>query len=231
MNLIRKSAPKFRANAVINGKQIVEKFGLDQYLGRKNGILFFYPKDFSSICQIKIRGFQEKPWEFEKRESIVTGYSADSEETHLACLDTCLAKGGIKGITFPLIADVSKTIALNYGILGAEYAYENEKKVWSFNGVPVALRSTFLIDKDGIIRHQTINDFSFEKNADEYLYLIDALYLVKKMVKNVLHICRNGMRKLHYHLKMAMNILFIISLTFFNWPNPNIEDYSSFVEN
>ena len=134
MNLIGKRAPRFKTTAVINGKQIVEKFGLDQYVGRKNVILFFYPKDFSSIWPVEIRAFQEKLSEFEKRETAVVGCSTDSEETHLPCLNTSHENGGIRGITFPLIADVSKTIAHNYGVLGGEYEYDNEKKVWSFNG-------------------------------------------------------------------------------------------------
>ena len=125
-------------------------------------------------------GFQEKLGEFEKRETAVVGCSIDSEESHLACLGTSHEKGGIKGITFPLITDVSKTIALNYGVLGSEYAYGSVKKVWSFNGAPVTLRSTFLIDKDGIIRHQSINYFSLGRNAEEYLHLVDAQLLVEK---------------------------------------------------
>ncbi len=174
MNLVGKRAPKIKAAAVINGEELVEKFSLDQYFGKKNIILFFYPKDFSSVCLAENHAFQEKLEEFEKRDAIVIGCSTDTEETHLAWLNTPRENGGIHGVTFPIIADTSKVIALNYGVLGGEYSFDDEKKLWSFNGAPVALRGTFLIDKDGIVRHQSINDFPLVRNADEYLRLLDA---------------------------------------------------------
>lgn len=180
MNLIGKRAPKIKTAAVINGKDIVEKFSLDQYFGKKNIILFFYPKDFSSICPTEVNAFQENLEEFEKRDAVVIGCSTDTEETHLAWLHTPKKNGGIKGVTFPLISDTSKVIALNYGVLGGEYSYDAEKKVWSFIGAPIAMRSTFLIDKDGIIRHQSINDFPLGRDMSQYLRLLEAHANVEK---------------------------------------------------
>ena len=88
MALVGKKAPHFTAGAVINGEEIVENFSLDQYLGKKNVLFFFYPKDFTFVCPTEIHAFQEKLKEFEKRNTIVIGCSTDSEETHLAWLNT-----------------------------------------------------------------------------------------------------------------------------------------------
>ena len=116
MSLVGKSAPVFNAAAVINGEEIVENFSLDQYIGKKEVMFFFYPKDFTFVCPTEILAFQEKLAEFEKRGVQVVGISCDTEETHLAWLMTPKANGGIEGVTYPLVADSSKTIANNYGV-------------------------------------------------------------------------------------------------------------------
>ena len=174
MALVGKKAPHFTAGAVINGEEIVENFSLDQYIGKKHVILFFYPKDFTFVCPTEIHAFQEKLAEFEKRNTVVIGCSTDTEETHLAWLNTSKDHGGIQGVTFPIIADAAKVISMNFGVLGGEYAYNNDTKTWSFNGAPIAFRGTFLIDKEGIVRHESINDFPLGRNIDEYLRLLDA---------------------------------------------------------
>ncbi|MGF2410871.1 peroxiredoxin [Ferruginibacter sp.] len=174
MALVGKKAPHFTAGAVINGEEIVENFSLDQYIGKKHVILFFYPKDFTFVCPTEIHAFQEKLAGFEKRNTVVIGCSTDTEETHLAWLNTSKDHGGIQGVTFPIIADAAKVISMNFGVLGGEYAYNNDTKTWSFNGVPIAFRGTFLIDKEGIVRHESINDFPLGRNIDEYLRLLDA---------------------------------------------------------
>lgn len=174
MSLVGKKAPKISAGAVINGEEIVENFSLDQYLGKKNVILFFYPKDFTFVCPTEIHAFQEKLAEFEQRDTIVIGCSTDTEETHLAWLSTPKDNGGIEGVTYPLIGDASKIISMNYGVLGGTYQFNNENNTWSFNGIPVAYRGTFLIDKEGIVRHASVNDLPLGRNIDEYLRLVDA---------------------------------------------------------
>ena len=180
MSLVGKKAPQISAGAVINGEEIVENFSLDQYLGKKNVVLFFYPKDFTFVCPTEIHAFQEKLEEFEQRDTIVIGCSTDTEETHLAWLGTPRDNGGIEGITFPLIADGSKIVSLNYGVLGGTYQFYNDTNTWSFNGIPVAYRGTFLIDKEGIVRHASVNDLPLGRNIDEYLRIVDAQIHVEK---------------------------------------------------
>jgi peroxiredoxin (alkyl hydroperoxide reductase subunit C) len=173
MSLVGKKAPQFRAPAIINGIEIADDFSLDQYLGQKEVILFFYPKDFTFVCPTEILTFQSLLPEFEKRNVAVVGVSTDTPETHLAWLLTPKKSGGIQGVTFPLVADVSKTIATNYGVLGGDWDY-NEDGELVFDGAPIALRGTFLIDKEGIVRHEYINFFPLGRNIQDTLRIVDA---------------------------------------------------------
>ena len=178
-NLIGKKAPKFSATAVVNGGEIVEGFSLDQYLGKKHVIFFFYPLDFTFVCPTEILAFQEKMDEFEKRNVAVVGCSIDSEFSHWAWLNTELKDGGIKGVKYPLVSDLSKTISENYGVLAGEYDYDEEGNA-IFNGAPVAYRGLFLIDKDGIVRHNVINDLPLGRSIDEAIRMVDALQYFEK---------------------------------------------------
>jgi peroxiredoxin 2/4 len=179
MSLVLKKAPSFSAPAVINGDEIVENFSLDQYLGKQEVIFFFWPKDFTFVCPTEIIAFQEQLAHFEERNVAVVGCSTDTEETHLAWLSTPKDKGGIHGVMYPLVADTAKTIATNYGVLGGEYTY-NEEGDFVFEGNPTALRGTFLIDKNGIVRHCVINDYPLGRNIDDALRMVDALQYVEK---------------------------------------------------
>jgi len=179
MSLVGKKAPIFKSGAVINGEEIVEEFSLEQYIGQKDVIFFFYPKDFTFVCPTEILAFQEKLAEFEKRGVAVIGASTDTEETHLAWLLTPQENGGIEGVTYPLVADASKTIANNFGVLAGDWNY-NEEGELIFEGTPVAYRGTFLIDKEGIVRHETINDLPLGRNIDEMLRVVDAWQHVEK---------------------------------------------------
>jgi peroxiredoxin (alkyl hydroperoxide reductase subunit C) len=179
MSIVRKKAPAFSAGAVINGEEIVYDFSLDQFLGKKYVVFFFYPKDFTYVCPTEILAFQEKLAEFESRDVAVVGCSTDTPETHLAWLMTPKKNGGIEGVTYPLVADTAKTIATNFGVLAGEYGY-NEENEMVFDGVPIALRGTFLIDKEGIIRHSVINDFPLGRNIDDTLRLVKALQYTEK---------------------------------------------------
>ncbi len=172
--LVGKKAPLFEANAVVNGGEIVEKFSLEQYIGKKHVVFFFYPLDFTFVCPTELIAFQNKIEEFEKRNVAVVGCSVDSEFSHWAWLNTEKNDGGIKGVKYPLVADLSKTIAENYDVLAGEYDY-NEEGESEFNGAPVAYRGLFLIDKQGIVRHQVVNDLPLGRSVGEALRMVDAL--------------------------------------------------------
>ena len=172
--LVGKKAPSFSANAVINGGEIVEGFSLEQYLGKKHVVFFFYPLDFTFVCPTELLAFQEKIKEFEERNVAVVGCSIDSEFSHWAWLNTELDKGGIKGVKYPIVADLSKTIAENYGVLAGEWDYNDDGDV-SFEGAPVAYRGLFLIDKEGVVRHTVVNDLPLGRSVNEAIRMVDAL--------------------------------------------------------
>lgn len=174
MTLVGKKAPVFSANAVVNGNDIVENFSLEQFIGEKYVVFFFYPLDFTFVCPTEIIAFQDKLAEFEKRGVAVVGCSVDSEYSHWAWLNTERKNGGIKGVKFPLVADLSKTIAMNYGVLAGEYDYDEDNNA-VFEGAPVAYRGLFLIDKVGNVRHSLINDLPLGRNVDEAIRMVDAL--------------------------------------------------------
>src|SRR5205085_2839101 len=174
MALVGRKAPSFVAPAVINGEEIVEDFSLEQYLGKKEVVFFFYPKDFTFVCPTEILAFQEKLSAFEAKGVAVVGCSTDTENSHLAWLNLPQDKGGIQGVTYPLVADTAKTIASNFGVLGGHYDY-NEEGDMVFHGTPIAYRGTFLIDKEGVVRHCVINDFPLGRNIDDALRMVDAL--------------------------------------------------------
>ncbi|MCX6234558.1 MAG: peroxiredoxin [Bacteroidetes bacterium] len=173
--LVGKKAPLFEADAVVNGGEFVEKFSLEQYIGKKYVIFFFYPLDFTFVCPTEILAFQEKFDEFEKRNVAVIGCSIDSKFSHWAWLNTEKKDGGIKGVKFPLVSDLSKTISQNYDVLAGEYEYNTEDDEMGFKGTPIAYRGLFLIDKQGMVRHQLVNDLPLGRNIDEAIRMVDAL--------------------------------------------------------
>ncbi len=172
--LVGKKAPLFEANAVINGGEIVEKFTLEQFIGKKHVVFFFYPLDFTFVCPTEIIAFQDKMEEFDKRNVAVVGCSIDSQYSHRAWLNTEKNDGGIKGVKFPLVSDLSKTISENFDVLAGAYDI-NEDGEGIFNGEPVAYRGLFLIDKQGVVRHQVVNDLPLGRSIDEALRIVDAL--------------------------------------------------------
>ncbi len=173
MSLVGKKAPLFKAPAVINGNEIVQNFSLEQFLGKKEVIFFFYPKDFTFVCPTEILAYQKLLPEFEKRNVALVGCSTDTEVTHQAWLWTPKKKGGIEGVTYPLVADSAKTITDGFGVLGGEYDYDDEGDL-VFEGEPVAHRGTFLIDKEGIVRHEYVNFDSLGRNVKDSLRIVDA---------------------------------------------------------
>lgn len=172
--LVGRKAPKFSANAVINGNQIVENFSLDQYLGKSHVVLFFYPKDFTFVCPTELHAFQEKLDAFKGKGVEVIAVSTDTEQSHWGWLQMPKAQGGIQGVTYPVVADTNKTISSNYDVLVGEYDYTDEGELTA-TGEMIAYRGLFLIDKEGIVRHQLVNDLPLGRNVDEALRMVDAL--------------------------------------------------------
>lgn len=172
--LVGKKAPNFTANAVVNGNEMIEGFSLSQYIGKKYVVLFFYPADFTFVCPTELIAFQEQLSEFEKRGVAVVGASTDSMFSHWKWLQTSQNEGGIKGVMYPIIADQTLMISRSYDVLAGDFDY-NEDGEEIFVGLPQAYRGLFLIDKDGIVRHQVVNDMPLGRNVNEVLRLIDAL--------------------------------------------------------
>jgi peroxiredoxin (alkyl hydroperoxide reductase subunit C) len=172
--LVGKKAPAFSAPAVINGGEIVEGFSLEQYLGKKYVLFFFYPADFTFVCPTELLAFQAQIEEFNSRNVAVIGCSVDSKFSHWKWLQTDLKQGGISGVRYPLVSDLAKTISENYDVLAGSYDYSDNGDV-TFTGDPRAYRGSFLIDKNGVVRHQVVNDMPLGRSIAETLRMIDAL--------------------------------------------------------
>ncbi|MCP4004576.1 MAG: peroxiredoxin [bacterium] len=158
-SLVTREAPDFTAKAVLADNSIQDDFKLSSLRG-KYTVLFFYPLDFTFVCPSEIIAFDRKLDEFKKRNAEVVGCSVDSHFTHLAWKNTKVEGGGIGNVRFPLVSDLSKSIAREYGVL------VNDE---------VALRGLFLIDKSGVVRHSLVNDLPLGRNVDEALRILDAL--------------------------------------------------------
>ena len=172
--LVGKKAPNFKAQAVINGTEFVTEYSLDQFLGKNSVILFFYPKDFTFVCPTELFAFQEALSEFESRGCAVVACSTDTEQSHWGWLQMKKNMGGIKGVTYPLVADTSKTIAANYGVLAGDYELDENENLCA-TGPMISYRGLFLIDKNGIVQHQVVNNFPLGRNVKEALRMVDAL--------------------------------------------------------
>ncbi len=179
MVLVGKKAPVFNAKAVVNGAEIVENFSLEQYIGKKYVVFFFYPADFTFVCPTELIAFQDKIAEFESRDTVVVGASTDSEFSHWKWLQTPVNDGGIQGVKYPIVADQSMQISMDYDVLAGEYTYDDEGNT-VFEGVPQAYRGLFLIDKSGIVRHQLVNDMPLGRSVSEAIRLIDALQFTEE---------------------------------------------------
>lgn len=171
--LVGKQAPDFQASAVINGVEIVNNFSLSQFRG-KYVVLFFYPKDFTFVCPTELHAFQEKLEEFKSRNVEVIAVSTDTEQSHWGWLQLPKAQGGIQGVTYPIVADTNKTISHNYDVLAGNW-YFDENDHLTAEGELIAYRGLFLIDKEGVVRHQLVNDLPLGRDVNEALRMIDAL--------------------------------------------------------
>lgn len=162
-SLVTKPAPEFKAQAVMADGSF-KQVSLSDYKG-KYVVLYFYPLDFTFVCPSEILAFDRKVAEFKERGVELLGVSVDSHFSHWAWRNTPVEKGGIGNINYPLIADITKNISRDYGVLFNE---------------EVALRGLFLIDQKGIVRHATINDLPLGRNVDEVLRTVDALQFTEK---------------------------------------------------
>jgi len=174
MSLVGKKAPSFKAKAVVNGGEIVNDYSLDQFIGKKHVVFFFYPKDFTFVCPTELHAFQERMKDFESRNVAVVACSTDTEQSHWGWLQMPKAQGGIQGVTYPIVADTTKTISMNFDVLSGDYEVNDQDQLVA-NGPMIAFRGLYLIDKNGIVRHQLINDFPLGRNVDEALRMVDAL--------------------------------------------------------
>jgi len=174
--LVTKPAPQFTATAIM-GDNTFKEISLADYKGKKV-ILFFYPLDFTFVCPTEILAFDHRLAEFEKRNVQVLGCSVDSKWSHYGWKNTDIKNGGIGDIKYPILADLDKQIARAYDVLlGSTPAtvLTDEGEEETTVGGEVALRASFLIDEDGIVRHAVINDLPLGRNVDEMLRMVDAL--------------------------------------------------------
>ena len=161
MVLVTRQAPDFTSSAVLGNGEIVNNFNFKKHVNGKAAVLFFYPLDFTFVCPSELIAFDHRYEEFKKRGVEVVGVSIDSEFTHNAWRNTPTENGGIGAVKYALAADVKHEIAQAYGIEHPEAG--------------VALRASFLIDKNGVVRHQIVNDLPLGRNIDEMLRMVDAL--------------------------------------------------------
>ncbi|HVY53087.1 MAG TPA: peroxiredoxin [Gammaproteobacteria bacterium] len=159
--LVGRQVPDFTAAAVLANGEITTKFHLNEVIKNKYAIVFFYPLDFTFVCPSELIALSNRMEEFTQRGTEVIGVSIDSQFTHNAWRKTPVAEGGIGPVKFPLVADVNHQICQSFGI---EHPTAH-----------VALRGAFLIDKQGIVRSQIVNDLPLGRNVDELLRLVDAL--------------------------------------------------------
>lgn len=162
--LVTQLAPDFTATAVMPDNSFKEDFSLKDYRG-KYVLLFFYPLDFTFVCPSEILAFNQATREFEENNCQLVGISIDSAFSHLAWKNTSVNDGGIGNIQYPLVADLNKSISRDYGVLLE---------------AGIALRGLFLIDRDGVIRHQVVNDLPLGRNVNEALRLLHALQFTEK---------------------------------------------------
>ncbi len=158
--LVTNKAPDFTATTVLGNNEIVDNFNLYENFGEKGTVIFFYPLDFTFVCPSEIIAFDHRLNEFKERGIEVIGVSVDSQFSHFAWKNTPVNEGGIGQVRYPLVADLTKEIAKAYDVL--------------LDG-GVALRGSFLIDKDGTVRHAVINDLPLGRNIDEMIRMVDTM--------------------------------------------------------
>ncbi|WP_291970338.1 peroxiredoxin C [Candidatus Symbiopectobacterium sp.] len=161
MVLVTRQAPDFTAAAVLGNGEIIENFNLKKHISGKAAVIFFWPMDFTFVCPSELIAFDHRYKEFQDRGVEVVGVSFDSEFVHNAWRNTPVKGGGIGPVQYAMVADVKREIQKAYGIEHLDAG--------------VALRGSFLVDKEGVVRHQVVNDLPLGRNVDEMLRMVDAL--------------------------------------------------------
>jgi peroxiredoxin (alkyl hydroperoxide reductase subunit C) len=164
--LVGRSAPDFTASAVLGTGEITNSFHLAEVIKDKYAFVFFYPLDFTFVCPSELIAIDNRIEEFNDRNTVVIGISIDSQFTHNAWRKTPVQEGGIGAVRYPLVADVNHQICQAYGV---EHPTAH-----------IALRGAFLIDKQGVVRSQIVNDLPLGRNIDEMIRLVDALQFHEK---------------------------------------------------
>tara|TARA_R110000782_G_scaffold41586_7_gene95181 strand:- start:541 stop:1146 length:606 start_codon:yes stop_codon:yes gene_type:complete len=159
--LVGREAPDFTAPAVLADGTIIDAFNLKEQIKGKNAVIFFYPLDFTFVCPSELIAFSKRIPEFEKRNTQVIGVSIDSHFTHNAWRNTPVNNGGIGAVAYPLVADLTHGICKDYDVETPDGA--------------VSYRGSFLIDTNGVVRHQVVNDLPLGRNVDEMIRMVDAL--------------------------------------------------------
>ena len=182
MSLVGKQFPNLNVDAMNDMGDTFKVNVLEEAKeNNKKVLLFWYPKDFTFVCPTEILAFQEALGEFEKRNTVVIGASVDTAEVHFAWLNTPKDGGGIEGVTFPLLADTNRNLSSQLGILDVvSESYDEETGNVVIDGSYVTYRATYLIDEDGRIFHESVNDMPLGRNVAEYLRLIDAFTHVQE---------------------------------------------------
>ena len=176
MSLVGKKFPNIAVDAISEmGDNLKINIFEEAVNNKKKVLLFWYPKDFTFVCPTELHAFQAALGEFEKRNTTVIGASCDTNEVHFAWLNTPKDNGGIEGVTYPILADTNRNLANILGILDIEStSYSEETDSVIIEGSNVTYRATYLVDEDGKIFHESVNDMPLGRNVNEYLRLVDA---------------------------------------------------------
>ncbi|WP_277632878.1 peroxiredoxin [Avrilella dinanensis] len=182
MSFVGKKFPNITVDAISEMGDNMRINVLEEAVNNKKKVLlFWYPKDFTFVCPTELHAFQEALEEFKSRNTIVIGASCDTNEVHFAWLNTPKAEGGIEGVTYPLLADTTRNLSNVLGILDVtEEDYNEELNAIQIVGSNVTFRATYLIDEEGKVFHESVNDMPLGRNVKEYLRLIDAYTHVQK---------------------------------------------------
>jgi peroxiredoxin (alkyl hydroperoxide reductase subunit C) len=175
MSLVGKKFPNITVDAISEmGDNLKINVLEEATKNNQKVLLFWYPKDFTFVCPTELHAFQASLEEFKKRNTIVIGASCDTNEVHFAWLNTAKDNGGIEGVTYPILADTTRNLAAELGILDIEMDYDENFDGELLVGSNVTYRATYLIDEDGKIFHESVNDMPLGRNVNEYLRLVDA---------------------------------------------------------
>lgn len=175
MSLVGRKFPNITVDAISEMGDNLRINVLEEAVkNKKKVLLFWYPKDFTFVCPTELHAFQAALGEFEKRNTMVIGASCDTNEVHFAWLNTAKNNGGIEGVTYPLLADTTRNLSSALGILDVEVDFDEEYEDELLVGSNVTYRATYLVDEDGKIFHESVNDMPLGRNVNEYLRLVDA---------------------------------------------------------